>query len=196
MSKIAVIMGSTRPKRFCEYPTQWIVDEARKRPRVNVDVLDLRDFPLPFYQEPVSPANNKGIYASEVAFSWAKRIADADGFIIVTPEYNHSFPAVLKNALDHAYHEWSNKPVAFVGYGGLGGARAVEQLRLVAVELQMAPIKNAVHIPVQVYLAVAQEGKSISSFDYLQAGASALLTQLEWWTDALKTARHQRALVA
>ena len=102
-------------------------------------------------------------------------------------------PRALKNALDYAYKEWNNKPVSFVGYGGVGGARAIEQLRLNAIELQMAPIRTAVHIQMPVYLAVLKEGKTLADFDVLQQNAKDMLDQLAWWTDALKAAREETA---
>lgn len=186
MTKVAIIVGSTRPNRFADHPTRWILEEARKRPELQPTVVDLREYPLPFYQDPVV---NNGVHANPDVGRWVAAIAAADAYIIITAEYNHSFTGVLKNALDHAYAEWNRKPVAFVGYGGVGAARAVEQLRMIAIELQMAPIKHAVHIPTQAYLAVAKEGKSLSSFDYLQTSAVGMLEQLSWWAQALNSAR-------
>ena len=103
---------------------------------------------------------------------------------------------MLKNALDYSFNEWTNKPVSFVGYGGVGGARAVEQLRLNAIELQMAPIRTAVHIQLPVYLAIVKEGKTLSDFDFLNQNAKDMLNQLSWWTDALRAAREPTKLRA
>ncbi len=116
-------------------------------------------------------------------------MAEFDAYIFTAAEYNHGPTAALKNALDYAYTEWRNKPVSFVGYGGVGGARAIEQLRLTAIELQMAPIRTAVHILLPVFLAVLKEGKAIGDFDYLNQNAKEMLDQLIWWTHALKAAR-------
>ncbi|MBI4079361.1 MAG: NAD(P)H-dependent oxidoreductase [Candidatus Levybacteria bacterium] len=115
---------------------------------IEVELLDLRDYPLPFFDEPNSPEGLKGNYANKTAKRWAKKIGLADAFIIITPEYNRGPSAVLKNALDYVYYEWNRKPVAFVSYapGAAAGIRAVEQLRLSCIELQMAPIREAVHI--------------------------------------------------
>ncbi|HTX19838.1 MAG TPA: NAD(P)H-dependent oxidoreductase, partial [Bacteroidota bacterium] len=110
-------------------------------------MIDLRDWQLPMYDEPISPVSNKGIYTNPIGRKWADKIGEADGYIIVTPEYNHGYPAVLKNAIDWVFQEWRRKPVGFVSYGNLGGARVIEQLRQVVIELQMLPIRNAVHIP-------------------------------------------------
>lgn len=185
--KIAIIMGSTRPSRFNEHPARWIHGVAKARKDLDVELLDLRDYPMPHFDEEGSPAGTPS--RSEVARRWQKKIAEFDGYIIITAEYNRGPPGVLKNALDYAYNEWNNKPVAFVGYGSVGGARAIEQLRLNAIELQMAPIRTAVHIQWPIYLAVTKEGKSLDSFDFLQQSARDMIDQLLWWTHALKAAR-------
>jgi NAD(P)H-dependent FMN reductase len=112
-----------------------------------------------------------------------------DGYIFVTAEYNHSIPGVLKNALDYAYPEFNRKPAAFVGYGSVGGARAVEQLRLICIEFQLAPTRAAVHIGMEPLIGVKREGKSLLDFPYLNERASAMLDELAWWTCALKAAR-------
>ena len=142
--KIGIVVGSTRPNRFADKPTEWIEKIARARGDIDVEVLDLRDYPLPFFNEAVSPA--WGPSQNEVAQKWQKKVAELDGFIFIAAEYNRGPTAVLKNAIDYAYNEWNKKAVTFVGYGGVGAARAVEQLRLNAVEMQMAPTRTAVHI--------------------------------------------------
>jgi NAD(P)H-dependent FMN reductase len=157
MIKIKTILGTTRQGRFGDKPAHWICDEARALPDVDVELLDLRDYPLPHFDEPASPMWKKGKYDDESVQRWADRIADGDAFIMVAPEYNHGYPAVLKNAIDYIYPEWVNKPVGFVSYGNMGGARAVEQLRQVAIEMQMWPIRSAIHLPVAVYMAVMHE---------------------------------------
>ena len=185
--KLAVVIGSVRPNRFADHPAQWITEIARQRGDFEVELIDLKDYPLPLFEEKASPA-----YApsdSEVARRWQKKMAGFDAYVFTAAEYNRGPTAALKNALDYAYTEWNNQPVSFVGYGGVGGARAVEQLRLNAVELQMAPIRNAVHIQFPIYLAVVKEGKKLSDYDFLQQNAKDMLDQLAWWTHALKTAR-------
>ena len=189
MSKpnIGIVVGTTRAGRFSEKPAAWIHGIASKREDMNFEILDLRDYPLPFFNEAMSPA-----YAppkNEQAQRWARKLAQLDGLIVVTAEYNHGAPAVLKNALDSAYAEFNRKPIAFVGYGGVGAARAVEQLRLVAVELQMAPIRNAVHVGMIEFLGVWQQGKSFGDFPHLAQSATAMLDDLSWWAGALKNAR-------
>ncbi|WP_224370666.1 NADPH-dependent FMN reductase [Hyalangium versicolor] len=187
--KIQVIIGSVRPNRFAEKPAQWIAEEARKREGLDVELLDLRDYPMPFFAESMAPARMQGKYPNEVVAQWARKITEADGYIMVSPEYNHGYSAVLKNALDHIYPEWNRKPVGFIGYGGVGGARAIEQLRLVAIELEMAPIRPALHIPTDVYSAITS-GKP-DAYAPLKANTERFLDQLVWWTRALKTAREQ-----
>ncbi len=186
-----VIAGSTREGRFSDKAAAWIAEEIKKQEGVAVEVLDLRDYPLPFYTDPISPAMVKdGAYSNEMVRKWATKIREADAFIIVTPEYNHGTSGVLKNALDWVYQEWNNKPVAFVSYGSVGGARAVEQLRLNAIELQMAPIRTAVHIPGDQYLLVAFGKASASDlFASMSKQVEAMIMQLLWWALALKNAR-------
>ena len=187
--KLAIVIGSVRPNRFADHPAQWIADIAKQRGDFDVEVLDLKDYPMPLFDEEASPA-----YApskDETAQRWQKKVAEFDAYIFTAAEYNRGPAAVLKNALDYAYGAWNNKPVAFVGYGGVGAARAVEQLRLNAIELQMAPIRAAVHILFPAYLAVVKDGKKLADFDYLNKNASDMLDQLAWWTAALKAARHK-----
>jgi len=192
--KLAVVIGSVRTNRFADHPAQWITEIAAQSGKFDVELIDLKDYPLPFFAEAGSP-----IYApskNEVAQRWQKKLAEFDAFIFTVAEYNRGPTGVLKNALDYAFHEWTNKPVSFVGYGGVGGARAVEQLRLNAIELQMAPIRTAVHIQLPVYLAVLKEGKKLSDFDFLNQNAKDMLDQLAWWTNALKAAREKAELRA
>ena len=185
--KIGVIVGSVRPTRFADKPTEWILDIAKEHTDLDFEVVDLRDYPMPFFDEPASPAWAPS--QNEVAQRWQKKIAELDGYIITAAEYNHAPTGVLKNALDYAYNEWKNKPVAFIGYGGVGGARAVEQLRMIAVELQMAPIRHAVHVLLPDFFAVLKEGRDLKEFDHLNQGANQMIDQLAWWAYALKKAR-------
>lgn len=145
--KIAVIIGSTREGRFSEIPARYVADALSKRPEAQVELLDLREWPLPFFDQPVSPSMKKAPYPHDLVERFAAKVGEADAFIVVSPEYDHGYPAVLKNAFDWVFKEWNHKPIGFVAYGNAGGARAVEQLRLVAVELALVPIRPAVHIP-------------------------------------------------
>ncbi|MDE2266999.1 MAG: NAD(P)H-dependent oxidoreductase [Alphaproteobacteria bacterium] len=189
--KIAIIISTTRAARFADKPAKWIYDIAAKRDDLTVELVDLRDYPMPFFDEPASsawvPSKN------EVALRWQKKVAEFDGYIFVTAEYNRGVSAALKNALDYAYTEWNKKPAAYVGYGSVGGARAIEHLRLMNVELQMAPMRSGVHIQGADFMAVWQQGKDINELTYLQANAKDMLDQLVWWANALKTAREADA---
>jgi NAD(P)H-dependent FMN reductase len=186
--KIKVIVGSTRPNRFSEQAAHWIHGKASQHTDLDVELLDLRDYPLPFFEEPLPPGLAKDSYTHPVVSAWREKIREADGYIIASPEYNHGYPAVLKNALDYVYFAWSRKPVAFVSWGGLGGGRAVEQLRGVAIELDMAPIRFAVHM-VNFWTLLDKDGKvNTSSFE---ASGETMIDQLTWWARALKAARAQ-----
>lgn len=189
--KLAVIIGSIRPNRFATYPAQWITEIATKRGDFDVELIDLKDYPLPMFAEMTPPAY--GPSEDKVAQRWQKKLAEFDAYIFTAAEYNRGPTAVLKNAFDYSYKEWNNKPLSFVGYGGVGGARAVEHLRLSAIELQMAPIRTAVHIQIPVYLAVLKEGKKLSEFDFLNQSAEDMLNQLAWWTNTLKAGREKAA---
>lgn len=190
MVKIHVIIGSTRQNRFSEKPAQWIYEELKKREGVEAELVDLRDYPLPFYDEPGGgPTKLGGKYSNETAVRWAEKVGEADGYIIVTPEYNHGYPAVLKNALDYVYYEWNKKPVGFVSYGGVGGARSVEQLKQVTVELEMVPISKAIHI-VSFWTLLDEEGNLKT--ETLEQNKQSFLDQLMWWTHALKDARERK----
>ena len=158
---------------------------------MQAELVDLRDYPLPFFDAPVSPARFQGRPPNPGAAAWASNVAEADGYVIVTPEYNHGYPGVLKNALDRAFVEWNNKPVGFVSYGSVGGARVVEQLRLVAIELEMAPIRFAVHLPPEVYRAMMNLEVPVDRnlFQLIQPAADRMIDQLLWWANALKSAR-------
>lgn len=184
-----IILASTRENRFGDKPAAWIDALARRRTDVEVELIDLRDWPLPFYDEALPPIALGGRYTQPLAKKWADKIREGDAFVIVTPEYNHGYPAVLKNALDWIYFEWTNKPVAFISWGSVDGARCVEQLRLVAVELQMAPIRNALHVPDFMALTNAGGDPKAGAFDALEKPARILLDQLVWWAKALKAAR-------
>ena len=185
--KIAIILGTTRATRFGHKAAQWIFDIAARRDDMDAELVDLRDYPMPFFEEVAS--NAWAPTQNEVGLRWQKKIAEFDGYVFVTAEYNHGIPGVLKNALDYAYVEWNKKAAACVGYGAVGGARAVEQLRLVCIELQMAPTRTGVYIQGADFMAALRQGKPISELEYLKPNADPMLDELAWWTGALKTAR-------
>jgi NAD(P)H-dependent FMN reductase len=192
--KIALLIGSTRPNRFADVPARWIQEGAAPRSDFTLEVLDLRDWPLPFYDVPASQPGTHGGSSHPVAERWRHKIGEFDGFIATAAEYNHGPTAVLKNAFDSASNEWNGKPFSYIGYGGVGGARAVEQLRMIAVELQMAPIKHAVHIGLEPFLGVLLHGKKLDDYEFIVRSRSAMFDQLVWWAGALKAARQATAL--
>jgi NAD(P)H-dependent FMN reductase len=171
-----------------------VKDIAAQRDDIETEIVDLRDFPMPFFDEVAS--NAWAPTQNPVGQRWQKKIAEFDGYIFVTAEYNHGIPASLKNALDYAYPEWNKKAAAFVGYGAVGGARAIEHLRLVAAELQLATVRSGVYIQGADFMAVWKEGKDLKDIGYLQAGVKDMLDQLVWWTKALKTARESAGVAA
>jgi NAD(P)H-dependent FMN reductase len=192
--KIAIIISTTRAARFGHKAAQWVHEIAAARDDIDAEIVDLRDFPMPFFDEVASnawvPSQNP------VAQRWQKKVAEFDGYIFVTAEYNHGVPAVLKNALDYAYPEWNKKAAGFVGYGSVGGARAVEHLRLIAAELQLATIRTGVYIQGADFMAVWKDGKALKEISHLEVGVKDMLDQLVWWTKALKTARGEGVLAA
>jgi NAD(P)H-dependent FMN reductase len=191
MLKIKVILGTTRQQRLGDQPAKWIADKAEAK-GLDVEILDLRDYPLPFFDEAMSPtmAVMKGAYPYPVSAQWTEKIGEADGFIMTVAEYNHGYAAVLKNAFDYVSKEWNKKPVAFVGYGSVGAARAIEQLRQVVAEQQMVSTRATVHVVNPWGLMDDKGVLNMSSFD---SAADAMLDQLIWWADALKVARDKDA---
>jgi NAD(P)H-dependent FMN reductase len=187
--RIAIIQGSTRQGRFSDKPTTWVTAELTARADVNVDVIDLREHELPFFDQ-APPAYTLRNYPTEDVATLARRIDRADGFVILTPEYNHGYSAVLKNAMDHTFVEWRRKPIAFVGWGNVGGARAIEQLREVSVEFEMAPLRHAVHIlPDLMRPAMNAEVFDPVVFEPLKPRLDLLIDDLLWWAAALAKAR-------
>jgi NAD(P)H-dependent FMN reductase len=190
MTVISVIVGSTREGRFSEKPAHWILQHLKKRDGVDVRLLDLRDFPMPFFDQPAPPAApGRPAYQNEVVQRWTTAIAQSDGFVFVTPEYNYGPPAVLKNAIDWVYPEWKRKAACFVSYGSAGGVRSVQQLRETMIELQVAPIRSSVHIPAATLWAHFQSGDVAAGLAELEAPAGVMIEDLLWWTEALKAAR-------
>src|SRR6478609_4214167 len=190
MFKIGVILGSTRPNRSGEQVAMWVHDLASRRSDAEFELIDLRDYPLPHLDEPLPPS--LGQYQNEHTKAWADKIASFDGYVIVTPEYNHGTSGVLKNAIDYLYAEWNNKAVGFVSYGSVGGARAAEHLRLVAGELQMADVRQ------QVALSLITEFENFSVFkpgDYNVDALQTLFDQVIAWSTALAPLRKTASAV-
>jgi NAD(P)H-dependent FMN reductase len=188
--RIAVIVGSTRPTRYADAPAQWILKQAQARGDLDVELVDLRDYPLPYFDE---IASNRWMPSRNAeAVRWQETVGRFDGYIFVVAEYNHSITGVLKNALDQAYKEWNHKAFTAIGYGGVGGARAVEHLRDIAIELQMVSTHTAVHLGGGDFMAVhpAFGNKPIEAVEAnLLPAAKAALDDLAWWTRATMAAR-------
>jgi NAD(P)H-dependent FMN reductase len=189
--RIGIILASIRQGRRGERFCKWIHELARQREGAAFEVLDLREFPLPAYEFEQMPLALEKNHTHEVARRWSERIHALDGYIVVTPEYNHGYPGQLKNAIDLVFSGWWYKPIAFVSYGGVaGGARAVEQLRNVAVEVRMVPVRGEVNFSL-IGLAADEAGQPTDPM-YGKRG-TAMLDQLLWWARATKHARASEA---
>ena len=187
---VQVITGTTRQGRFSELVAAWVMTRLSGHPAFDVELVDLRDHVLPFF-EGEAPARTGRAYGSDAVARFGEVIDRGDGYLVLTGEYNHGYPAVLKNALDSTFPEWRRKPMAFVGWGNTGGARAVEQLRLVAVEFEMAPLRHAVHVLPDVLIAVrrAADPTDLALFAPLEPRLTLLADDLAWWVRALAAAR-------
>jgi NAD(P)H-dependent FMN reductase len=186
MLNVKILLGSTRQNRTSEKLVPWITE--------TLAVLDLRDHQLPFFESAMPPSLIKdGNYGNEAVNAWAAKIKEADAFIIVAPEYNHGYTAVLKNAIDVIYGEWNKKAVAFISYGSASGVRAVEQLRQVAVELQMASTRQSVQIAAPWALLDESGAVKAGALDSYTQALKDTAAQLNWWGEALKAAREKSA---
>jgi NAD(P)H-dependent FMN reductase len=188
--RIALIIGSTRATRFADKPAAWMLKVAQQRTDMDVELVDLRDYDLPLFNE---MASNLWMPSKDPnALKWQAKLAEFDGYIFVVAEYNRSVTGSLKNAMDQAYKEWNHKPMAAIGYGGVGAARAVEHLRLIAVELQMVPVRNAVHIGGSDFFKVHPMGANAPIEDVeasLLPAATAMLDDVVWWSKATMAAK-------
>ncbi|WP_067170357.1 NADPH-dependent FMN reductase [Microtetraspora niveoalba] len=191
MTRIGIIVGSSGPNRDSEQVAGWVLEHASRRDDAAFELIDLRDFSLPHFDEQFPPAFGK--YQNEHTKRWASTIASFDGFVIVTPEYNHSIPGVLKNAIDYLYAEWANKSVGFVSYGMAGGVRAVEHLRTVSGNLHLAEVRQ------QVTLHLMTEFEDLTVFKpgaYNLEALDAMLDQVVAWSAALTPLRATPAVSA
>lgn len=191
MLKIAVILGSTRPGRKAEAVAKWVHSIAVNREDAEFELVDIQAFGLPLLDEPVPPS--RGQYSKQHTKTWAAKIDPFDAYVFVTPEYNHGISGALKNAIDYLYREWNNKAAGFVSYGSAGGARAVEQLRLVMAEVQVATVRA------QVLLSLAADFENYRDFKpgaQQQKALETMLDQLVAWGEALKALRSGQITVA
>ena len=185
MTRIAIIVGSTRPGRKAETIARWVLDVARKRGDAEYEVVDIAEYNLPHLDEPMPPA--MGQYSKPHTKAWAEKIDSFDGFVFVTPEYNHSTSGALKNAIDFLFKEWNNKAAGFVSYGSAGGARAVEHLRLVMAELMVATVR------VQVMFSLSHDFENYTVFKphgpHHEKAANTMLGEVVSWATALRSVR-------
>jgi NAD(P)H-dependent FMN reductase len=189
MLKIAIILGSTRPGRNGEAVSQWVYEIAKKRNDANFELLDIRDYNLPLLDEPIPPS--MGQYSKEHTKTWALKIESFDAYVFVTAEYNHGIPGALKNAIDFLYKEWNNKVAGFVSYGGAGGVRSVEQLRLVMAELKVATVRA------QVTLSLFTDFENFTKFNpasFQEKAVNTMLDEVVAWGGALRTLRTKDGL--
>lgn len=182
--KIAIIPSTTRPGRFADKPMAWIKAMIEARPDMEATVVDLRDHPLPFFDE-TAPLSMKPA-ANAAAQHWDATLAGFDGFVVVLAEYNHSVPGVLKNALDYGFDGWKHKPMGAVAYGGSGGSRSLEHLRLIAINLRMVPVGGAVHIGGADFMGAIKGGDLPA---HLEPSAKGLLDEVAWWARASRDKR-------
>ncbi len=181
---IGVILGSTRPQRAGAAVAKWFMGQTTSTEDVKFELIDLEEVNLPLLDEPIPPSAGK--YQNEHTKKWSETINRLDGFIVVTAEYNHSVPGALKNALDFLYQEWNHKPIGYVSYGSAaGGSRAVEHLRLIAVEQKMVPVRDQVLIPV-IWEAV-QDG--VLNPEFVKGDPQKLIDEVIWWAKLLQPAR-------
>jgi NAD(P)H-dependent FMN reductase len=184
MTRIGVILGSTRPGRRGEQVARWVMDQARPRSDAEFELIDLADYPLPHLDEPLPPS--MGQYQNAHTYEWAATIGRFDGFVFVTPEYNHSTSGVLKNAIDFLYAEWNNKAMGIVSYGAVGGARAAEHLRLIAGELQMADVRTNVALSL---FTDFENFAELAPGPYQAQALDTLLGEVVRWSEALAPLR-------
>jgi len=185
--KVAVILGSTRPGRIGEAVARWVHGIAARRSDADFELVDIKSYNLPLLDEPVPPS--RGQYSHEHTKVWSAKIDSFDAFVFVTPEYNHATSGALKNAIDFLYREWNNKAAGFVGYGSAGGARAIENLRLIMAEVQVADVRA------QVMLSLATDFENFSVFKPAarhEQAVGAMLDQVVAWGGALKTLRDKK----
>lgn len=188
MPKIKIILGSSRPSRFAEQPGKWLLELGQQMQNAEFELVDLAEIDLPFLDEPLPALHGK--YQNEHTKAWSKIIDEADGFVFVVPEYNHGYTPVLKNAIDYLYHEWTQKPVAFLSYGSAaGGARAVEQLRAVVGHLSMYDITE--HVIMPEYYTNLDENGAYKFGERHEKAAQAMLERLAFWATKMTDARQE-----
>jgi NAD(P)H-dependent FMN reductase len=192
--RIGIIVSSVRKERFADKALDWLLPIARSRHDLDFEVLDLRDYSLPLFNEP--KPSDKHMAENPVGRRWRQKLAELDGFVFLMAEYNRGPTAAIKNAIDWAYPEWNFKPGACIGYGSTGAARAIEQVRSNMIELQMAPVRQAVYIGGAEFVATWSDGKPIGDFSHFADETNIVFDNLEWWASLLIAGREKRAEAA
>ena len=194
--KLKIILGSTRPGRFSDIAGVWALEQTKKHPEFETEVLDLRDYEMPFFNEEATPSSKREPYKNPAVAAWTAKIAEADAFVVIAPEYDRGVPAVLKNAFDWVYGEWHKKPIGFVGYGTTGGSRSVDSLRTSSIELQMVPVRQGVHIVAHWTMRENFTGPlKPGALDQFEHNAAAMFDQLKEWGAVTRTMRLDQSAV-
>lgn len=186
MLRIAIITASTRPVRAGKHVTDWFYEQVKGTDNIEFEIIDLAEVNLPFLNEPEMPATGK--YEGVQTKVWSQKVASFDGYILVTPEYNHGYPAPLKNAIDTVYNEWKKKPVAFVGYGVMGGARSIEQLVQVTAQIGMVPLPFVSVNILEPYKNIDDSGQ-INPDAIKGSSPERQIAEISWWANLLRSAR-------
>jgi Predicted flavoprotein len=183
MVKIGIIIGSTRPGRVGEAVGKWVFEQSRSRADAEFELIDIKDYELPLLDEPAPAAAQQ--YTKEHTKKWSAKIAEMDGFIFITPEYNHSTSAALKNAIDYLFVEWNDKAAGFVSYGAIGGARAVESMRVIMSQMKLADVREQVML----FLSDDFENGEVKASPRHIKSMNGVFDQVISWSTALKTLR-------
>jgi len=190
MLRVAIIIGSTRPNRIGEGVAKWVFDQAKRRTDAEYELIDLKDFNLPLLDEPVA-AGMSDHYTKSHTIAWSRKISSFDAFVFVTPEYNHATSGALKNAFDYLYKEWNNKAAGLIGYGGMGGVRAIENLRLILAELQVASVRSQLTFSLNTDF---ENFKVLKPTSRHEKSLNTLFEQVISWATALKGIRRPETI--
>lgn len=192
--KLAIILGATRQNRQSPRQAKWVLNTAQAMDGIEAEIIDLRDYPMPFFDEPMSPRYNQNRQIDPGAVKWLKKLGEFDAYVIVTPEYNHSIPGVLKNALDYVTWEIQRKPVSIVSHGSAGGARAAIHLKVIISESKAVPLPTFTPLTMIGMSEQIDEDGNLTELGKanprgLEAACRTMLEELKWYSDALKAAR-------
>lgn len=196
--KLGIVVGSTRQNRKTPNQAKWILKAAQAMDEVEAELVDLKDYPMPMFDEPISPRYNQDRHIDSAAVPWLKKLEEFDAYVFVTPEYNHSIPGVLKNALDYVTWEIQRKPASVVSHGSAGGARAATQLKIILSESKSVPLPTFTPLTISGMSELIDENGGLTEAgqakaDYLEGARASMLEELKWYSDALAAARAKAA---